>query len=74
MQNILKLKFILELMSSEKEDHDLKDMRIPMDSDLLEKVEKIMEYYGIKNKTEIIRVLITLEYRKIKKELENQSD
>ena len=61
-------------MSSEKEDPDLKDLRIPMDPDLKGKLKHVMEYYGIKNKTEAIRVLITLEYRKIKKILEDKPD
>jgi len=35
--------------------------------DVFDKLEVIKEYHGIKNVTEIIRFLITKEYREIKK-------
>lgn len=44
-----------------------KELRIPIDMEIFDKLETIKEYYGIKNSTEIIRHLITKEYRTIKK-------
>jgi len=41
------------------------DMHIPLEKELFDKLEALKEYYGIKNSTEIIRFLITKEYRKI---------
>ena len=35
--------------------------------DVFDKLELIREYHGIKNVTEILRFLITKEYREIKK-------
>ncbi len=48
-------------MNAEK-NHEL---HIPLESEIFEKLEKIKEYHGIKNSTEIVRFLITKEYRKI---------
>jgi len=43
------------------------DFHISLEIDVYEKLENIKDYHGIKNITEIIRFLITKEYRKIKK-------
>ena len=43
------------------------DFHISLEIDVYEKLEYIKDYHGIKNITEIIRFLITKEYRKIKK-------
>jgi len=43
------------------------DFHISLELDVYEKLENIKDYHGIKNITEIIRFLITKEYRKIKK-------
>lgn len=44
-----------------------KDMHVPLEMELFDKLEAIKEYHGIKNNTEIIRFLITKEYRKVQK-------
>ena len=44
-----------------------KEFHISLDMDVFDKLELIREYYGIKNITEIIRFLITKEYREIKR-------
>ena len=44
-----------------------KDMHIPLEMELFDKLEAIKEYHGIKNNTEIIRFLIIKEYRKVQK-------
>ena len=45
-----------------------KDMHIPLEIEIFDKLEAIKEYHGIKNNTEMIRFLITKEFRKIEKE------
>ncbi|MBN1802596.1 MAG: hypothetical protein JW891_13875 [Candidatus Lokiarchaeota archaeon] len=45
-----------------------KDMHIPLEIEIFDKLEVVKEYHGIKNNTEIIRFLITKEYRKIEKQ------
>jgi len=61
-------------MNDEKDNvgggEEIKDLRLPMDTPLLQKLEYVMKHYGIINKTEAIRVLITLRYNEIKKETE----
>ncbi|MFX1389155.1 MAG: hypothetical protein ACFE9Z_03720 [Promethearchaeota archaeon] len=47
----------------ENEKHEF---HISIESEIYDKLESIREYYGIKNITEIIRFLITKEYREIK--------
>ncbi|MHA1284553.1 MAG: ribbon-helix-helix protein, CopG family [Promethearchaeota archaeon] len=42
-----------------------KELRVSLDDDLIKKLTKIKEYYGIKNTTEIIRLLITEKFRSI---------
>ncbi len=48
----------------ENEKHEF---HIALEKELFEKLENIKDYHGIKNITEIIRFLITKEYREIKK-------
>ncbi|MFX0007336.1 MAG: hypothetical protein ACFFA7_15310 [Promethearchaeota archaeon] len=48
----------------ENEKHEF---HISVEKDIFDKLESIREYHGIKNITEIIRFLITKEYRDIKK-------
>jgi hypothetical protein len=43
-----------------------KEFHISLDMDVFEKLELIRDYHGIKNITEILRFLITKEYREIK--------
>ena len=43
------------------------DLHVPVDKEIFGKLETIKVYYGIKNNTEIIRFLITKEYRVIEK-------
>ena len=46
--------------------HITKDLHVPLDKEIVIKLEKLKEYHGIKNNTEIIRFLITKEFRDIK--------
>jgi hypothetical protein len=41
------------------------ELHVPIEKEIVEKLEKVKEYHGIKNNTEIIRFLITKEYRDI---------
>ena len=50
-------------MSNEK----IKELHIPLEIEIFDKLEAIKEYHGIHNITEIIRFLITKEHRKINK-------
>jgi len=50
-------------MSNEK----VKELHIPLEMEIFDKLEAIKEYHGIHNITEIIRFLITKEHRKINK-------
>jgi hypothetical protein len=43
------------------------ELHIPLDSEMFDRLESIREYHGIKNITEIIRFLITKEFRRISK-------
>lgn len=43
------------------------DLHIPVDKEIFEKLEVVKDYHGIKNNTEIIRFLISKEYREIQK-------
>jgi hypothetical protein len=49
-------------MTNEK-NHEL---HVTLDNEIFDKLEEIKEYHGIKSLTEIIRFLITKEYRIIK--------
>lgn len=42
-----------------------KELRISMEKHFFEKLEKIKEFYGIKNNTEIIRFMIIDKFREI---------
>ncbi len=42
-----------------------KELHVPVDKEIIDKLNIIKEYHGIKNSTEIIRFLITKEYRDI---------
>ncbi len=42
-----------------------KELRVSLEDDLLQKIEKLKDYYGIKNTTELIRLLITEKHREI---------
>jgi len=48
-------------------DEKHKELHIPIDLEIFDKLETVKEYHGIKNSTEIIRFLITKEYREINK-------
>ncbi|MFX1379853.1 MAG: hypothetical protein ACFFA4_12255 [Promethearchaeota archaeon] len=48
----------------ENEKHEF---HVSIEKEIFDKLETIKEYHGIKNITEIIRFLITKEYRDIKK-------
>lgn len=41
------------------------ELRVTLEQEFIEKIEKLKIYYGIKNRTELIRVLITEKYREI---------
>ncbi len=41
------------------------EIRVSLDEDFIEKIEKIKNHYGIKNTTELIRLLITEKFRDI---------
>lgn len=42
------------------------ELRVSLEKEFLEKIEKLKIYYGTKNTTELIRVLISEKYREIK--------
>ncbi len=48
-------------------DNEKHEFHIALEKELFDKLEFIKEYHGIKNITEIIRFLITKEYRRINK-------
>jgi len=48
-------------------DKSEKELRVSLDKEVFEKLEKIKEFHGIKSMTEIIRFLITKEFRRIEK-------
>ncbi|MGQ4876040.1 MAG: hypothetical protein ACP6IY_18395 [Promethearchaeia archaeon] len=41
------------------------EIRVRLDKDFKDKIEKLKKFYGIKNNTELIRLLITEKYRDI---------
>jgi hypothetical protein len=47
--------------------NDHKEFHVSLEMDVFDKLEVIKDYHGIKNVTEIIRFLITKEYREINK-------
>jgi len=52
-------------MSSE--DKSEKELRVILDKEIYDKLEKIREFHGLKNMTEVIRFLITKEFRNVEK-------
>jgi hypothetical protein len=48
-------------------DNEKHEFHISLEKEVYDKIESIKYYHGIKNITEIIRFLITKEYREIKK-------
>ena len=53
-------------MTTKKTDLDSeKELRISMDVEFFERLEKIKDYYGIRNNTEIIRFMINDKYRQL---------
>jgi len=48
-------------------DNEKHEFHISLERDVFDKLEDIKDYHGIKNITEIIRFLITKEYRELKK-------
>ena len=51
-------------MSDEKSE---KELRVVLELEVFDKLERIKSFHGIKNMTELIRFLITKEERKISK-------
>lgn len=49
-------------MSDEKTDREL---RVVLEDEVFKKIDLLKEFHGIRNNTEIIRFLITKEYRKL---------
>ena len=54
--------FLFKMRVDKKEE---KELRVMLEKDLLDKLEKIKEFHGLKNMTEIIRLLIAKEFRNI---------
>jgi len=52
-------------MASEK-NKGMHELHVTLDKEIFDRLEAIKDYHGIKNITEIVRFLITKEYRKIK--------
>ena len=52
-------------MSDEKSE---KELRVVLELEVFDKLERIKNFHGIKNMTELIKFLITKEERKITKE------
>ena len=46
---------------------DMHELHVTLEKEIFDRLETIKEYHGIKNLTEIIRFLITKEYRQIEK-------
>ena len=53
-------------MSIDKKEE--KELRVILEKDFFDKLEKIKEFHGLKNMTEIIRLLITKEFRNIQEQ------
>jgi len=47
---------------------DIHELHVTLDNDIYDKLEAVKEYHGIKSLTEIVRFLITKEFRNIEKE------
>lgn len=48
-------------------DNEKHEFHISLEREVFDKLDFIKDYHGIKNITEIIRFLITKEYREVKK-------
>ena len=44
------------------------EIRVSLEEEFIEKIERLKSYYGIKNNTELIRLIITEKYRDISNE------
>ena len=49
------------------EDKSDKELRVILDKEIYDKLEKIRDFHGLKNMTEVIRFLITKEFRNVEK-------
>lgn len=63
IKKLLSIAIKIYIMSNDK----IKELHIPLEMEIFDKLEAIKEYHGIHNITEIIRFLITKEHRKINK-------
>ena len=52
-------------MANEK-NKDMHELHVTLEKEMFDRLEAIKDYHGIKNLTEIVRFLITKEYRQIK--------
>jgi hypothetical protein len=53
-------------MNEKKSEKNLeKELRISMDDDFFQKLERIKNYFGIKNNTEMIRFMIKDKFREL---------
>lgn len=53
---------------------DEKELRVILKKSTFQKLDKIRRYYGLKNLAEIVRLLITTEYRRIEEKDLNPSE
>ena len=58
--------FKIYLMANEK-NKEMHELHVTLEKEMFDRLEAIKDYHGIKNLTEIVRFLITKEYRQIKK-------
>lgn len=65
--NIIGLGNKIFIFTMSIEDKSDKELRVILDKEIYEKLEKIREFHGLKNMTEVIRFLITKEFRNIEK-------
>ena len=47
-------------------DKNERELRVVLEEEVFDKLDELRKYHGIKNMTELIRFLITKEYRLIK--------
>lgn len=52
-------------MANEK-NKEMHELHVTLEKEIFDRLETIKDYHGIKNLTEIVRFLITKEYRQIK--------
>ena len=55
-------------------DREEKELRVIIDSEMVEKLESIKSFHGFKNYSEIIRFLIGKEYQKTQKKIKDIQD